>query len=635
MPIPEERKIKTERRRRVDQEDYYGGELTASVVKPEPVWFRLQTNPISRQYPISHSQLEAWETAMPSFNKGFWVSKGSDDPTYNLFTANCSDATGKILELVSDQDFTSGITTPASVRKKARKVFGNDHSYFEGTGPDYGADTVRSTMQIFQVPWYNYRLAKDAANEMHLKEIELSLRNNGMEESKIQEILEKQKAESPRLGYRLDKDGNVIRTKKNGGKIGKYQEGRTINYAGIDKDAVENFKYIDEQLIKAGYGYIPRLAILGNIEQESKGDPLAESRNKLWHGIIQWNKDRYRFQSNNAQEELQRQTALLLEELEKTGWSGDTWRDQLKYAQAFKDSTDLRQAVDLFTRRFVRPARTEWEINERFKHAQRGWMDEEPEEVKLRRLPDNLLPAGNPILLNNQVVDTSAKKGIIVKERPKPEVVRKPLNEMTEDDVRSLIYNSFKYAEGGSLVYKPFMPEKKTTTKSNKNQEYTQDKTEEVSKSETFPVESVKILQPDWNLTYAERSPYEEGTVQYKDNNMDVGNMQDLINLMKEEGISFRITSGHRPGDVTSNGTESHHSPWNALDITPISGQSWADLLAQMRNSNRFITYMREHNLGILDERSKEMQAKTGATGPHFHIGPDQSAVSNFKLLFG
>ena len=30
--------------------------------------------------------------------------------------------------------------------------------------------------------------------------------------------------------------------KKNGGKIGKYQEGRTINYAGINKDAVENFK---------------------------------------------------------------------------------------------------------------------------------------------------------------------------------------------------------------------------------------------------------------------------------------------------------------------------------------------------------------------------------------------------------
>ena len=67
--------------------------------------------------------------------------------------------------------------------------------------------------------------------------------------------------------------------KKNGGKIGKYQEGRTINYAGINKDAVENFKYIDDELIKAGYGYIPRLAILGNIQQESLGNPLAISSN--------------------------------------------------------------------------------------------------------------------------------------------------------------------------------------------------------------------------------------------------------------------------------------------------------------------------------------------------------------------
>jgi hypothetical protein len=54
-----------------------------------------------------------------------------------------------------------------------------------------------------------------------------------------------------------------------------------------------------------------------------------------------------------------------------------------------------------------------------------------------------------------------------------------------------------------------------------------------------------------------------------------------------------------------------------------------------MKKSARFLTYMKEHSLGILDERSKEMQVKTGATGPHFHIGPDQSALYNFKLLFG
>lgn len=422
--------------------------------------------------------------------------------------------------------------------------------------------------------------------------------------------------------------------KKNGGKIGKYQEGRTINYAGINKDAVENLKYIDDELIKAGYGYIPRLAILGNIQQESLGNPLAISSNGAWHGIIQWNKDRYRLQNRNAQDELKRQTALLLKELEKTGWSGATWRDQLKYAQAFKDSTDLRQAVDLLTRRFVRPANTEIEINKRYAHAQRGWMDEKPvqEATQVKTLPANLTPISNFTLLNNQVVDTSTRKGPVIKEQP-TEIVRKPLNEMTEDDVRSLVYNSFKYAEGGNLVYKPFLSEKKkNNTSTKKSLEYTSD-IEEISKPETFPIEKVKILEPDWSITYAERSPYAEGIVEYVKDDIDIGNMQELIDLMKEEGISFRITSGRRPGAITKSGHISYHSPGNALDIIPASGQSWNDLINQMRSSKRFITYMHEHNLGILDERSKEMQARTGATGAHFHIGPDKNAIINFETL--
>lgn len=227
----------------------------------------------------------------------------------------------------------------------------------------------------------------------------------------------------------------------------KLQNGRRINYAGINENAVENFKYIDDQLIKAGYGYIPRLAILGNIQQESKGNPLAISSNGAWHGIIQWNKDRYRLQNRNAQDELQRQTALLLKELEKTGWSGATWEDQVKYAKAFKDSTDLRQAVDMFTRRFVRPANIEAEINKRLGHAQRGWM----EEVEPKMLPENLIPIGRPMLLNNKVVDTSSEQRSLMKKQDNSTIVRKPLNEMTENDIKALIHNSFKYQRGGNL----------------------------------------------------------------------------------------------------------------------------------------------------------------------------------------
>ena len=111
--------------------------------------------------------------------------------------------------------------------------------------------------------------------------------------------------------------------------------------------------------------------------------------------------------------------------------------------------------------------------------------------------------------------------------------------------------------------------------------------------------------------------------------------MQELIDLMRNEGISFRITSGYRPNAVTKSGKRSKHADGYALDITPISGQSWNDLISQMKQSKRFIEYMKTHRLGILDERSREMLSKTGGTGAHFHIGPDLNAIHNFEILIG
>ena len=54
---------------------------------------------------------------------------------------------------------------------------------------------------------------------------------------------------------------------------------RKINYAAINPNRTKELEYIDKQLEKAGYGYIPRLAILGNVHQESSGNPLAISNN--------------------------------------------------------------------------------------------------------------------------------------------------------------------------------------------------------------------------------------------------------------------------------------------------------------------------------------------------------------------
>ena len=428
---------------------------------------------------------------------------------------------------------------------------------------------------------------------------------------------------------------------------------RKINYAAINPNRVQELEYIDKQLENAGYGYIPRLAILGNVQQESSGNPLAISSNGAWHGIIQWNKDRYRLQNKNAQDELQRQTALLLKELEKTGWSGATWRDQLNYAQSFRDSTDLKQAVDIFTRRFVRPANIESEINKRYGYAQMGWMDEEPEETKLRRLPDNLLPTGNPALLNNQVIDTSTKKGIVVKEQLKPKIVRKSLNEMTEDDVRNLIYNSFKYAEGGSLVYQPFMTDEKQEKYDTSDLDYTPflDDYLKDSKTVSFPVESVKIYIPKTNTKETVEEPVETstenpaktvefvastrsvtpGTVSYARRDMNVGNMKEWIDLAAQEGVSFTIYSGVRPNAMTKGENKSNHSVGMALDIGPGKGQTFADLKRQILASPKLLAYMQQHGIGIINETIPEVMAQTGATGPHFHVGPDTWGKEHFE----
>ena len=211
------------------------------------------------------------------------------------------------------------------------------------------------------------------------------------------------------------------------------------------------------------------------------------------------------------------------------------------------------------------------------------------------------------------------------------------------------------YQKGG-LVYKPFISEESFP-------EYQQ---EELNFNDfladnqywDFPVEEVSVFKPieieetvqetpstqvvettnvpEINQLVKEYQPaplIPRGIVEYKNEGINVGNMQELVDLMQEEGISFRITSGSRPGALTSKGLPSHHDTGDALDITPIKGQTWEDLISQMKNSKKFIAYMQEHNLGILDERSQKMQAKTGATGAHFHIGPDRSAIVNFKYL--
>lgn len=65
-----------------------------------------------------------------------------------------------------------------------------------------------------------------------------------------------------------------------------------------------------------------------------------------------------------------------------------------------------------------------------------------------------------------------------------------------------------------------------------------------------------------------------KGKHQYKTSDIDPGNMKEFLDLAESEGVSFRITSGTRKDAITSNGKISNHATGDAIDITPLDGQS-------------------------------------------------------------
>lgn len=95
----------------------------------------------------------------------------------------------------------------------------------------------------------------------------------------------------------------------------------------------------------------------------------------------------------------------------------------------------------------------------------------------------------------------------------------------------------------------------------------------------------------------------------------------------------FRITSLYRDGATTKSGRTSFHGSGKAVDIVPVQG-TFDTLEADMMANRELVMYMIQNRIGILDEYTpKGHQDRTGATGNHMHIGPDQLALSDFKKL--
>ena len=105
-----------------------------------------------------------------------------------------------------------------------------------------------------------------------------------------------------------------------------------------------------------------------------------------------------------------------------------------------------------------------------------------------------------------------------------------------------------------------------------------------------------------------------------------------LPDLLKQQRVDFTITSSYRPNAVTKSGHKSNHSiEGGAYDIKPANGKSFEDLKEQIYSNPTIVQWMNDHDWGIIEETTPEVMAKTGATGKHWHFGPDSMGVQNFK----
>ena len=124
------------------------------------------------------------------------------------------------------------------------------------------------------------------------------------------------------------------------------------------------------------------------------------------------------------------------------------------------------------------------------------------------------------------------------------------------------------------------------------------------------------------------------GNVTYaSDRAKSIGNMQSVIDAFLNAGISIHVTSGVRPGAMTTSGRRSQHSTGDAIDITPGNGETWESLRKKVKESPELSKFLKDNGYDILDETIPSVMARTGATGPHWHVHKRRDIASASKGL--
>lgn len=115
-----------------------------------------------------------------------------------------------------------------------------------------------------------------------------------------------------------------------------------------------------------------------------------------------------------------------------------------------------------------------------------------------------------------------------------------------------------------------------------------------------------------------------------------------LPELLTNEGFQFKVSSGYRQNAKTYQGKPSNHSLGNALnpgayDIVPLA-TSYDEFEQRLYSNPRVLAWLDKKGWGTLKEnallngqrgflRTDGTFANTGASGDHFHFGPDKGAL--------
>lgn len=203
-------------------------------------------------------------------------------------------------------------------------------------------------------------------------------------------------------------------------------------------------------------------------------------------------------------------------------------------------------------------------------------------------------------------------------------------------------YNTDPFGELDLKPSLPFSNDSEEIIKSNNSlfqkfleaasKESSKESSTEPSEQLTFEVPRSSISIPSTTLESSLEAP--KITSSKASQTFDAGDANlSLEEILTQEGVHYRITSGYRGkgslrNGLTKQGKRSNHNRLDergnpmAYDVVP-NGVSWKQFKKEIYGNPRIVNYLKLRNWGILDETRKDVAARTGATGSHLHIGAD------------